>query len=156
MLPGLLSRPWLTMIISSIFHISAITGAMSGISGVEVWSNTAANIWQRRCTVPDADVEGTVELRYTDKAVGFFSPSPSRRRSETKSLRFVFSCDITWQVIFMAESVNWSFVLRNENTVKIHEIPTNLRCVMFLIHSASTSPGAVFLFYTFKALVLFL
>lgn len=123
MLHGLFSSLWLTMIISSGYHISAITVAMSGILGEGVWSNTAPNSWQRRHTVAEAHVQGAIELRYTDKEWFF---SRSLRVSETKLLRFVFSCCTvtTWRAIFMAESANRSFVWRggcNKNKSRIQE-----------------------------------
>ncbi len=50
---------------------------MSGILGEGVWSNAAANSWQRRRMAPEAHVEGTIELRYTDKEWFFFPPHTS-------------------------------------------------------------------------------
>lgn len=74
------------MIISSGYHISAITMAMSGILGEDVWSNTAHNSWQRRHTVAEANIESTNRIKiYRWGRISFLCI----RVSETKLLKFV-------------------------------------------------------------------
>lgn len=55
-------------------------GRVRGVLGEDVGSNTAANSWQGRCTVAEARVGNTIELRFADKESFFPSLSMCQRQ----------------------------------------------------------------------------